>query len=162
MKEAHERNHRGRDSTLATFRHKFWTTSGSKLAKNIVGKCQLCILRNASLIEQAMGSLPIERITPSPPFNFSMLDLFGPYLIRGEVQKRISGKVWGVLFTDMVARAVHIEAIYGCDTESFLLALRRFVSVRGWPQKLYSDPGSQLVSAEKELKIVYYLTEEGG
>ena len=152
MKEAHERNHRGRDSTLATFRHKFWTTSGSKLAKNIVGKCQLCILRNASLIEQAMGSLPIERITPSPPFNFSMLDLFGPYLIRGEVQKRISGKVWGVLFTDMVARAVHIEAIYGCDTESFLLALRRFVSVRGWPQKLYSDPGSQLVSAEKELK----------
>ena len=152
MKEAHERDHRGRDSTLATFRNNYWTAAGSKLAKSIVGGCQLCILRNASLMEQEMGSLPVERITPSPPFNFSMLDIFGPYQIRGEVQKRVSGKAWGIIFTDMVARAVHIEAMYGCDTESFLLALRRFVSVRGWPQKLFSDPGSQLVSSEKELK----------
>ena len=52
----------------------------------------------------------------------------------------------------MVSRAVHIEAIYGYDTNSFLIALSRFVSIQGWPQYIYSDPGSQLVKAERELK----------
>ena len=152
MKAAHERAHRGRDSTLASFRERYWTPSGSKLAKTVVAKCQLCKLRNAKLLKQEMGGLPLERTTPSPPFNFTMLDLFGPFSVRGEVQKRISGKVWGVLFTDMVSRAIHIEATFGYDTDSFMLALRRFVSIRGWPQKLYSDPGSQLIGAKKELK----------
>ena len=153
MKAAHEKAHRGRDATLASFREHFWTPSGSKLAKSVVNKCIVCRRENASLLGQEMGGLPVERLTPSPPFTFTMLDLFGPYMVRGEVQKRISGKVWGVLFADMVSRAVHIEATFGYDTDNFMLALRRFVSIRGWPQKLYSDPGSQLVSARDDLKL---------
>ena len=31
------------------------------------------------------------------------------------------------------------------------MALSRFVSVRGWPEIIYSDPGSQLIGAEREL-----------
>ena len=153
MKAAHEKAHRGRDATLASFRERFWTPSGSKLAKSVVNSCLICRRENASLLGQEMGGLPIERMTPSPPFTFTMLDLFGPYMVRGEVQKRISGKVWGVLFADMVSRAIHIEATFGYDTDNFMLALRRFVSIRGWPQKLYSDPGSQLVSAREDLKL---------
>ena len=42
--------------------------------------------------------------------------------------------------------------MFGYDTEAFVLALSRFVSVRGWPEVIYSDPGSQLVGAERELK----------
>jgi len=84
-----------------------------------------------------------------------MLDLFGPYQVRGEVQKRISGKAYGVIFTDLTMRAVHIEAVYGYDTTSFLMAFSRFTSIRGYPNALYSDPGSQLVGADKELKQAY-------
>jgi hypothetical protein len=51
-----------------------------------------------------------------------MPDLFGPYDVRGEVQKRTSGKAYGVIFSDMVSRAVHIEAVYGYETSSFLMA----------------------------------------
>lgn len=32
------------------------------------------------------------------------------------------------------------------------MALSRFASMRGWPQYIYSDPGSELVGAERELK----------
>ena len=32
------------------------------------------------------------------------------------------------------------------------MTLCRFASLRGWPEKIYSDPGSQLVGAEGELK----------
>ena len=49
-------------------------------------------------------------------------------------------------------RAVHIEAVFGYDISNFLMALSRFASLCGWPAKIYSDPGSQLVGAERELK----------
>ena len=98
-----------------------------------------------------MGGLPIERSKPSPPFNHTMVDIFGPYKIRGEVQKRTTGKAWGVIFTDLCSRAVHIEGMFGYDASSFLLAFSRFAGIRGWPSKMFSDPGSQLMAAEKEL-----------
>ena len=155
MKEAHEAGHRGRDATLAQFRERHWTPHGSKLARKAKNDCQQCRVRDPKLLEQVMGPLPAERLKPSPPFNHVMVDLFGPFAIRGEVQKRTTGKAYGIMFTDLYSRAVHIEAAFGYDTQSFILALARFTAVRGWPEKLYSDPGSQLVGAEKELKEVW-------
>lgn len=152
MRQAHVLSgHGGRDSTLARFRWLFWTPQGSKIASAVKRECQMCKKRDVKLIQQHMGNLPTERLSPSPPFNRVMLDIFGPYLVRGEVQKRISQKAYGVIFTDLYSRAVHIEPVYGYDTASFMLALLRFTSIRGWPAKIYSDPGSQLVAAEREL-----------
>ncbi|KAL9975806.1 hypothetical protein ACROYT_G013011 [Oculina patagonica] len=155
MERAHQAGgHRGRDATLARFRMRYWPPQGSKLARLVKMDCQLCNckLRDAKFLEQPMGLLPEARLKPAPAFNHVMLDLFGPYTVRGEVQKRTSGKAYGVFFTDLTMRAVHIEAVFGYDTSNFLMALSRFASLRGWPEKIYSDPGSQLVGAERELK----------
>ena len=38
------------------------------------------------------------------------------------------------------------------STNAFLQVLRRFSSFRGWPAKIFSDPGTQLVGASNELK----------
>ena len=40
------------------------------------------------------------------------------------------------------------------STEKFLMVLRRFISIGGFPSKLYSDNGPQLVAANEELKHV--------
>lgn len=116
-------------------------------------KCQLCKLRD----EQPMGLLPEARLKPAPAFNHVMLDLFGPYTVGGKVQKPASGKAYGVMFTDLAMRAVHIEAVFGYNTSNFLMALSRFASLRGWPEMIYSDPGSQLVGAERELKEAWQI-----
>lgn len=108
-----------------------------------------------------MGILPALRLKPAPAFNNTMIDLFGPYNIRGEVQKRTTGKGYGVIFTDLSSRAVHIEAAFGYDTSSFLLALSRFIYIRGYPSNIYSDPGSQLVGADAELKEAWTNMEHG-
>jgi hypothetical protein len=156
MKAAHEQSgHRGRDATLARFRQSFWVPRGGKLSSSAKNNCQLCKLREPKLLGQQMGMLPEDRLVPGPPFTRVMVDLFGPYRVRGEVQRRISGKAYGVIFTDMVMRAIHIEVAFGYDTKSFLLALQRFASVRGWPEILYSDPGSQLIGADNELKAAW-------
>ena len=40
----------------------------------------------------------------------------------------------------------------GQKAKKFLMVLRRFISIRGFPSKLYSDNGPQLVTANEELK----------
>ena len=156
MTDAHVKGgHRGRDATVSRFRARFWTSHATKLSRSVCNGCQLCKLRNAKRLEQVMGQMPACRLLPSPPFTSVMLDLFGPYQVRGEVQKRTSGKAWGVIFTDLCSRAVHIEVAFGYDTKSFLLALSRFSSIRGWPSVIYSDPGTQLVGASDELSRIW-------
>ena len=163
MVAAHvECGHRGRDSTLARFRYRFWTPQGSKLANAVKTSCQKCKLRDPQLIQQEMAQLPMDRLKPAPPFNKVMLDYFGPYAVRGEVQKRVTGKVWAVCFTDLCSRAVHIEPVYGYDTKSFMYALCRFTSLRGWPEVIYSDPGSQLIGADRELTEAWKKMEKNG
>ena len=126
--------HRGRDATLAQFRMHYWTPQGSKLARLVKVKRQLCKLHDAKFLEQPMGLLPEARLKPAPTFDHVKLDLFGPNTVRGEVQKPTSGKAYGVMFTDLAMRAVHIEAVFGYDTSNFVMALSRFASLRGWPE----------------------------
>ena len=49
-------------------------------------------------------------------------------------------------------RAVHIEIAHSLDTDSMINALRRFISVRGCPESIKSDCGTNFTSADKELK----------
>ena len=49
-------------------------------------------------------------------------------------------------------RAVHLELAHSLTTDSFIMALKRFISRRGSPEEFFSDNGSNFVGAEKELK----------
>ena len=155
MIEAHESSHGGRDVTLAKFRSKYYTSKAPQLASHVCSSCFKCRLLKVKLRKQKMGMMPPERLVPAPPFTTCVLDLFGPFLVRGEVNKRVNMKVWGAIIVDLVCRAVHIEVTAGYDTKSFLVAFRRFASVRGYPSVIYSDPGTQLVGASKELRALW-------
>ena len=63
-----------------------------------------------------------------------------------------SVKRYGVLFTCLTTRAVHLELVHDKSTDTFLLALRRFISRRGFVKVLRSDNVSNFIGAEKELK----------
>ena len=99
-----------------------------------------------------MKDLSIERLQPSPPFTNVGVDFFGPFTIKGEVQKRTRGKCYGVIFTCFVSPAVYVDISSDYSTDSFPQVMRRFASIRGWPRKVYSDNGTQLVAACKELR----------
>ena len=55
----------------------------------------------------------------------------------------------------MLVRAVHLELASDYSTEGFLMSFRRFTTIRGFSNKIYSDGGSQLVGASNELKTVF-------
>ena len=92
-----------------------------------------------------MGKLPEDRLKPASAWFSTALDYFGPYEVKGEVNKRARKKCYGVLFNCLATRAIHIDVATDYSTDSFFLVLRRFVSMHGYPNKLYSDNGSQLV-----------------
>ena len=156
MQRAHFRaRHAGVYSTLCKFREEYYITNGSKLAKRVRQRCALCRLIDQITICQKMGKIPLHLLEEAPVFTYVQLDIFGPWSVRGEVQKRITGKCWGVLFVCLNSRAVHIEFISGYGTDDFLLGFHRFTHLRGWPAEVYSDPGSQLVAADKELRSMW-------
>lgn len=83
--------------------------------------------------------MPLERTGPAAPFEFTAMDLFGPYEVKDEVKKRTRLKVWGIVFCCMASRAIHTEVVSDMSSEGFLLAYQRFTSLRGHPRKLWSD-----------------------
>ena len=57
-----------------------------------------------------------------------------------------------MIFTCFASRAIHLEVAHCLDTDSCINAIRRFVSRRGSVKRLWSDNGTNLVGACKELK----------
>ena len=61
-------------------------------------------------------------------------------------------KRYGVLFTCLVSRAVHIEVAHSLTTSSFIQSLRRFIAVRGPIAILRCDQGTNFVGASLEFR----------
>ena len=51
----------------------------------------------------------------------------------------------------MTVRCVHLDVVESCETDAFIMALRRFTSRRGCPQNMYSDNGTNFKGATNEL-----------
>ena len=95
-----------------------------------------------------MADLPLDRIKETAPFTYAGVDAFGPWYIR-EGRKRV--KRYGIIFTCMASRAIHLETLNSMDTDSFLCALRRFICRRGNVRQLRSDRGTNFIGAKGEL-----------
>ena len=63
-------------------------------------------------------------------------------------------KCYGAICTCLAVRAVHLEISYTLDTDSFMLALRRFIARRGQVKEIRSDHGTNPTGAEKELRVM--------
>jgi hypothetical protein len=146
--------HLGIPSDISKIRKKYWIVGLRKLVSSISYKCVTCKKTNEDLQQQIMGQIPMERTVPAPAWSYISLDFFGPYEIRGETNKRSRSKGYAVIFNCLGCRAVHLDISTDYSTESFLLVLRRFIAIRGAPVKIWSDPGSQIRAADKELKNV--------
>lgn len=60
-------------------------------------------------------------------------------------------KRYGVSFSDLVYRGVHIETTTSLKTDTFILSLRRFMGKRGPVKLLRCDNGTNFVDTRNEL-----------
>ena len=156
MTQAHYKKHSGIEETVAQFRLSgYWTTEAAKLARRIKSMCVTCRILDKKPIAQQMGNIPRDQITKPVAWGHIEMDLFGPVVCRSDVHKRSSIKVWGMVIVDKNSGAVHCDVVMNYGAEEIIKALRRVASLRGWPEKISSDPGSKLVSSSGNLVSWY-------
>jgi hypothetical protein len=126
--------HAGQEHVLGKLREQFWIMKARITVKKILHSCIGCRKRHARLMTQVMAKLPDYRLVVyDPPFTRTGVDYFGPlYTKRGQS----TVKRWGVLFTCLNVRAVHLEIAESLDISSFLNVLRRFMGRRGQPEDM--------------------------
>ena len=153
IRDAHQNGHPGVVTTTAKSRRKHWIIKGHSIAKAVKYQCYFCREMEAKIQTQFMANLPACRVQPyTPPFLYTSCDYFGPVRVKAGRNKTV--KHYGVIFTCLNTRAVHCELATDASTMEFLQALRRFFSNRGYPQLLISDNGSQMIGAERELRLM--------
>ena len=136
---------------LSSLRQRYWIPGASTAIRKILAKCIVCRHLHAAPGHQQMADLPQDRVCPDePPFSRVRVDCFGPFEIK---RGRSMLKRYGVLFTCLTIRAIHIEVASSLETNSFINALRHFIARCGREVlEVRCDNGTNFVGAERELR----------
>ena len=141
--------HIGREHTLALIRRKIWIPSCPGLIRDVLFNCSYCKRERAKPQKTFMSRLPKERLEAyDKPF-------FGPIIVKlskKNCANQAKAKKYGVIFTCMTTRAIQLEKAGDLTTDSFILALRRFIARRGNVKHIRSDNGTNFKGAQEELK----------
>ena len=105
-----------------------------------------------------MSDLPVERVGQAEPFTYSGCDCFGTFIIK---ERRSELKRWGIVFTCLSSRAVHLETLNSLTADAFVNAYRRFVSRRGPIRKLCCDNATNFIGGEGYLKTALSEMDRG-
>ncbi|XP_062581170.1 uncharacterized protein LOC134242973 [Saccostrea cucullata] len=91
----------------------YWIVGLKRKVSSFISKCVMCRKLWGKFSQQKMADLPEDRCKPSPPFSYVGVDTFGPWMVAFRRTKGGSAnqKRWGLLFTCLVTRAIHIEII---------------------------------------------------
>lgn len=95
-----------------------------------------------------MSELPKERCEASALLAFCRMDCFSPFLIKRSHKEH---KRFRLILTCLSSRAVHMEMLDDLSTDTFINALRSFISLRGTDSQLHCDQGI-IVGAKNKLK----------
>ena len=89
--------HQGRGMTHNAIRQAgYCIINGRSAMFKLIAKCVNCRKLRGATGVQKMAILPEERVKPSPPFTYTGMDVFGPWMIK-EGRKQL--KRWGLIFT---------------------------------------------------------------
>ena len=141
LKCHHDIYHCGVQATLCNLRNNYWIVRGRQQIKSILKNCVVCkIIQGKPLAPPETPALPSYRVNCNHAFENTGLDFAGPLYCKGDHSS--SGemyKCYVLLFTCCVTRAVHLELTTNVNSNSVILALRRFISRRGIPRLFISD-----------------------
>ncbi|XP_076856690.1 uncharacterized protein LOC143510810 [Brachyhypopomus gauderio] len=145
--------HPGPERVLAEIRRSYWILRGREAIRRLQSSCADCRRWKSKPAVPKMADLPAARLRLfKPAFYSTGMDCFGPLGVK--VGRRAE-KRWGIVFKCLTTRAVHLDILTSIDTDSFLMALRRFIARRGRPAELFSDQGTNFRGGERELREAF-------
>ncbi|UYV61642.1 hypothetical protein LAZ67_1005714 [Cordylochernes scorpioides] len=107
------------------------------------------VSNETSIIED----LPLLLRGKGRPFEKIGIDLAGPIQAKPMLKRsKVIFKFYIVLFVCFTTKAIHLEISSDLTAETFLAALKRFISRRGRPTDIYSDNATNFKGASNILK----------
>ena len=154
VEEAHRKTlHGGINLTMAKIRSQYWIPVLRQIVRKIVKKCYGCKRYHTKpYVTPVQGQLPKDRTTQDLPFKIIGLDYAGPFICKSKTKKEL--KVYLLLFTCSLVRAIHLEILDNQTTFEFIQALKRLIARRGRPKIIYSDNAKTFQAAEKWIQRV--------
>ncbi|XP_028404109.1 uncharacterized protein LOC114526789 [Dendronephthya gigantea] len=155
IRHYHQRvHHQGRVITQGEIRRAgYWIIGGHNQISKVLRSCVTCNRLRGKCLTQRMADLPADQAETGALFSNVGVDVFGSWIIQTQKLrgKPSEVKCWGVLFTCLVSRAVHLEVLHSMDASSFICALRRFIAIRGPVALIWYDCGTNFVGAKLDL-----------
>ncbi|XP_064488324.1 uncharacterized protein LOC135400416 [Ornithodoros turicata] len=145
--------HGGVQLTLIELRSRFWILKGRRTVRRVLNACLPCRRRRLRPETAPPAPLPRDRITETMPFDVVGIDFCGPLYSRAS--QNTDRKVYIVVFSCAVTRAIHLELTIDMTAQTFLLAFRRFASRRGVPSTIYSDNAKTFRYCAKVLRALF-------
>ncbi|XP_059224007.1 uncharacterized protein LOC131997304 [Stomoxys calcitrans] len=137
---------------LRAIRQEFYIIRLKNSIKHCIRNCKACTIYKSRVRSQLMAALPAERCTFSLPFTNTGVDFAGPFELKtSRLRNAKLDKGYAAIFVCLSTRAVHLEACSELTTEAFLSTFNRFVGRRGFPNKMFSDNGTNFVGASRSL-----------
>ena len=151
LKHYHHRFfHASNETVINELRQKYYIIGLRNALKSLNYKCLIFKIRKAKPQNPMMASLPTGRVAfQQRAFTHCGIDYFG--LMYEKIGRRRK-KRWGVLFTCLTTRAIHLELAHSLDASSAIMALQRLAARRGSPSVIYSDNGTNFRGACTELQ----------
>lgn len=145
--------HAGPQLLLASIRDTYWPIRGRNLARLCYRRCVRCCRLKGQTVTPIMGNLPRQRLLAGGfPFENIGLDYAGPIqsaVRRGRGCKLV--KVYIAIFVCFTTKSIHLELVGDLTSNTFIMALKRFISRRGKPVNIFSDNGTSFVGAYNDL-----------
>ncbi|XP_055918344.1 uncharacterized protein LOC129950427 [Eupeodes corollae] len=142
-------NHVATATTISDIRERAWVISIRSTVARVQSKCFMCKRLKAKAVTPFMGQLPEGRLAfELRPFTHVGVDCFGPMHVkygRGTVKR------FGMIFTCLSFRAVHIEVLNDLSMDQCYMAVRRFLIIRVVTKFIYSDNGLNFVGTKNRL-----------
>ena len=151
IKQYHQKFLHGNNNTvISELRQNFYITRLRKNLLTLNSRCVICCAQRAKPLAPIMAALPAGRLAyRERPFNRCGMDYFGPLFVK--IGRRRE-KRWGVIFTCLTTRAVHLELAHSLTASSAIMALQRLAARREAPKAAYRDNGTNFRGASGELK----------
>lgn len=77
------------------------------------------------------------------------MECFGPFIVK---QGRKEMKRYGLLFTFMYSRAIHIKMLDDMYTDASINGIRCFIAIKGAVRQLRSDQGTNFIGTKNEFQ----------
>ncbi|XP_044753725.1 uncharacterized protein LOC123313086 [Coccinella septempunctata] len=129
----HEKyNHQGIETILNELRQKYWILNARSALKSVLKMCNKCKRERSKPAPPLMGQIPDVRLKKgNRAFVNTGMDYFGPIMVK--IGRRTE-KRWGVLFTCLAVRAIHLELAHTMTSSSTIQPIMRFTARRGTPE----------------------------